>query len=232
MEPQEPVSSTVELTIVTQTSTRASTNKRRCRNKAEGPASTSPSQDPQALALPVSTIASENAAPTGRKRKSSEPSAPIRRSPRLSNEQSTPGRGTGVLPEFVTQSDQVTGHWQPPPPSPLAASQRPFRIQLSRAKRNLHGAGPRAIGSLYFLQIFTAFLQSIGEQPEYSATGQGQVIFFETDDLMPKKGWRAISSALDRNQPTTTFLCGNQTRRENPLINRSSGIGPINGIEP
>ena len=153
MEPQEPVSSTVELTIVTQTSTRASTNKRRCRNKAEGPASTSPSQDPQALALPVSTIASENAAPTGRKRKSSEPSAPIRRSPRLSNEQSTPGRGTGVLPEFVTQSDQVTGHWQPPPPSPLAASQRPYRIQLSRAKRNLHGAGPRA-GSVLFADFY------------------------------------------------------------------------------
>jgi hypothetical protein len=33
-----------------------------------------------------------------------------------------------------------------PPPSPLAASQRPYRIQLSRAKRNPHGAGPHAIG--------------------------------------------------------------------------------------
>jgi hypothetical protein len=49
---------------------------------------------------------------------------------------------------------------------------------------------------------------------------------------MPTKGWKAISSALDRNQPTTTFLCGNQTRGTNPLTDRSSGIGPMHGIEP
>ncbi len=220
MESQEPASSTVELTRVTRFSTRANASKRRCKDTAEG--STSTPQVPQ----PVSTIA--NTAPTSRKRKLREPAAPIRRSMRLSNEQSTPGRGTGVPPEFVTQSDQVAG--QPPPPSPLAASQRPFRIQLSRAKRNLHGAGPRAIGSLCFLQIFTAFLQSIGEQ--YSATRQDPVIFFETDDLLPTKGWKAIPSALDRNQPTTTFLCGNQSGRENPLTDRSSGIGPMHGIEP
>ena len=222
MESQEPVFSTVDLNRNIRSSTRTSARKRRCRDKTEGPASTS--QDPQALLGNTLT----NAAPTGRKRKSHEPSAPIRRSSRLSSEQSTPGRGTGVPPEFITQSDQVTG--QPPPPSPLAASQRPFRIQLSRAKRNLHGAGPRAIGSLYFLQIFTAFLQSIGEQ--YSATGQDQVIFFETDDQMPTKGWKAISSALDRNQPTTTFPCGSQTCGTNPLTDRSSGIGPMHGIEP
>ena len=125
---------------------------------------------PQSLLVDPLGNTPTNAAPTDRKRKSHVPSAPSRRSSRLSSEQSTPGRGTDVPPEFTTQSDQVTG--QPPPPSPLAASQRPFRIQLSRAKRNLHGAGPRAIGSLYFLQIFTAFLQSIGEQ--YSATGQDQ----------------------------------------------------------
>jgi hypothetical protein len=220
MESQEPASSTVELTRVTRFSTRANASKRRCKDTDEG--STSTPQVPQ----PVSTIA--NTAPTSRKRKLREPAAPIRRSMRLSNEQSTPGRGTDVPPEFVTQSDQVAG--QPPPPSPLAASQRPFRIQLSRAKRNLHGAGPRAIGSLCFLQIFTAFLQSIGEQ--YSATRQDPVIFFETDDLLPTKGWKAIPSALDRNQPTTTFLCGNQSGRENPLTDRSSGIGPMHGIEP
>ena len=222
MESQEPFFSTVDLNRNIRSSTRTSARKRRSRDKTEGPASTS--QDPQALLGNTLT----NAAPTGRKRKSHEPSAPIRRSSRLSSEQSTPGRGTGVPPELSTQSDQVTG--QPPPPSPLAASQRPFRIQLSRAKRNLHGAGPRAIGSLYFLQIFTAFLQSIGEQ--YSATGQDQVIFFETDDQMPTKGWKAISSALDRNQPTTTFPCGNQICGTNPLTDRSSGIGPMHGIEP
>ena len=100
-----------------------------------------------------------------------DPSLPIRRSPRLSSEQSTPGRGKGAQLELDVQSDQVTG--QPPPPSPLAASQRPYRIQLSRAKRNLHGANPRAIGSLSILQTLTAFLQCIGEH--YSATGQDQL---------------------------------------------------------
>jgi hypothetical protein len=66
---------------------------------------------------------------------------------------------------------------QPPPPSQLAASQRPYRIQLSRAKRKLHGDA-REKGALYVLQMFTAYLQFLGNQ--YSATGQDQIIFFET----------------------------------------------------
>jgi len=222
MESQELASSTVELARGIQPSTRASTSKRRRRGKAEGSANTSSDSH----ALPMNAPA--NASPTDRKRKSVEPSAPIRRSPRLCNEEPAPGKGRGALPEFVTQSDQDAG--QPPPPSPLAESQRPFRKQLSRAKRNLHGADPRAIGSLYFLQIFTTFLQSIGEQ--FSATGQDQVIFFETDDRLPTTGWKAVSLALDRNQPTTTFLCGNQTCGTNPLTDRSSGIGPMHGVEP
>ncbi len=37
-----------------------------------------------------------------------------------------------------------------------------------------------AIGSLSLLQIFTAFLQFIGEH--YSAAGQDQLVFFETND--------------------------------------------------
>jgi hypothetical protein len=55
-------------------------------------------------------------------------------SPRLHSEQSTPGNDGSTQMAFNTQSDQDTR--QPPPPSPLAASQRPYRIQLSRAKRN------------------------------------------------------------------------------------------------
>ena len=81
---------------------------------------------------------------------------------------------------------------------------------------------PVPLARCAFCRFFTTFLQSIGEQ--YSATRQDQVIFFETDDsdLLPTKGWKAIPSALDRNQPTTTFLCGNQSSRENPLTDRSS----------
>jgi hypothetical protein len=144
----------------------------------------------------------------------------------LSNQR--PGSGKGAQPELDIQSDQATG--QPPPPSLLAASQRPYRIQLSRAKRNPHGAGPRAIGSLSILQTFTAFLQFIGEH--YSATGQDQLAFFETNDRMSTKDWKAISAALDRNQPTTKFSSWNPNYGENPLTNRSSGIGPIHCIEP
>jgi hypothetical protein len=120
---------------------------------------------------------------------------------------------------------------QPPLPSPLAASQRPYRIQPSRAKRNPHGAGPHAIGSLSILQTFTAFLQFIGEH--YSAAGQDQLVFFETNDRMSTKEWKAVSSALDRNQPTTEPELSTRTPNygENPLTDRSSGVG-VHGIEP
>jgi hypothetical protein len=151
----------------------------------------------------------------------------IRRSPRLSSEHSAPGSGKGAQPELDSQSDQVTG--QPPPPSLLAASQRPFRIQPSRAKRNLHGAGPRAIGSLSILQTFTAFLQFIGKHT--SAAGQDQFVFFETNDRMPTKEWKAVSPALDKNQPTTKFSNWNPNNGENPLADRSSGVGPVRCID-
>jgi hypothetical protein len=111
----------------------------------------------------------------------------------------------------------------------LAASQRPYRIQLSRAKRKLHG-GSREKGSLYVVQMLSAFLQFIGKQ--YSATGQDQVIVFETSDLVSTRDWKAPSAALDRNQPTTKFGQGPLNRGENPLRDRSSGIGPIHCVEP
>jgi hypothetical protein len=176
--------------------TRTITGKRRRKSPNNGTASSSQnSREALLLSAPA------NATVTGRKRSAPDPSLPIRRSPRLSSEHSAPGSGKCAQPELDRRSDQVTG--QPPPPSPLAASQRPYRIQLSRAKRNLHGAGPHAIDSLSLLQTFTFFLQFIGEH--YSATGQDQLIFFEDTDRMSTKKWRAVSSALDRNQPTTQF---------------------------
>ena len=207
----------------TQPMNRTITGKRRRKSPNNGTASSSQNSRE---ALPLSAPA--NATVTGRKRSAPDPSLPIRRSPRLSSEHSAPGSGKCAQPELDRQSDQVTG--QPPPPSPLAASQRPYRIQLSRAKRNLHGAGPHAIGSLSLLQTFTFFLQFIGEH--YSATGQDQLIFFEDTDRMSTKKWKAVSSALDRNQPTTQFSNRTPNYGENPLTDRSSGVGPIHGIEP
>ena len=118
---------------------------------------------------------------------------------------------------------------QSPPPSPLAASQRTFRPKLSRAKRKLHGASHR-FGLLHYLQIFIHYLQCIGEQ--YSTDGQRQVIYFRTDDMASTRDWKAIPPALDINQPTISFTDGTETQRPNPITNRSSGIGPIPGIEP
>ena len=68
----------------------------------------------------------------------------------------------------------------------------------------------------------------------YSATGQDhwQLIFFETKDRVSTKDWKAVSAALDRNQPTTKFSDRNPSYGENPLTDRSSGIGPMHGIEP
>ena len=60
----------------------------------------------------------------------------------------------------------------------------------------------------------------------------GQVIFFETSDLVSTRDWKAVSAALDRNQPTTKFGQGFLNRSENPVTDRSSGIGPMHGIEP
>jgi hypothetical protein len=80
--------------------------------------------------------------------------------------------------------------------------------------------------------MFTAFLQFIGKQ--YSATGQDQVIFFKTNDLVSTGDWKAASAALDRNKPTTKFGQGLLNRGESPLTvtDRSSGIGPIHCAEP
>ena len=154
-------------------------------------------------------------------------SVPSRRSPRLQSEPPTLVATGNPRSESEAQSDLDLG--QPPPPSQLAASQRPYRIPLSRAKRILHGDA-REKGALYFLHLFTAYLQFLGKQ--YSATGQDQVIFFETDDLVPTRDWKAVSAALDRNQPTTKLGQGLLNRGRNPLTDRSSGVGPMHGIEP
>jgi hypothetical protein len=97
----------------------------------------------------------------------------------------------------------------------------------------------RCRSSCYWLAVFsadTAFLQSIGEH--YPATGQDQIIFFGTKDRMSARDSKAVSAsaALDRNQPTTKFSESNGNRDpnygENSLRDRSSGIGPMHGIEP
>ncbi len=118
---------------------------------------------------------------------------------------------------------------QSPPPSPLGASQRSCRPKLSRAKRKLHGASPR-FGLLHYLQISINYLQCIGEQ--YSANGQRQVVYFRTDDMTPTRDWKAIPPALDINQPAIHFADEAEDQRPNPVTNRSSGVGPIPGIEP
>jgi hypothetical protein len=92
---------------------------------------------------------------------------------------------------------------QSPPPSLLAASQRPCRPKLSRARRKLIGASHR-FGLLQYLQIFIHYLQCIGEQ--YSANGQSlrQVIYFRTDDMASTRDWKAIPPALVTRYFVTT----------------------------
>jgi hypothetical protein len=51
-------------------------------------------------------------------------------------------------------------------------------------------------------------------------------------DMASTRDWKAIPPALDINQPTISFKDGTETQRPNPITNRSSGIGPIPGIEP
>ena len=118
---------------------------------------------------------------------------------------------------------------QSPPPSPLAGSQRSCRPRLARARRRLIGASHR-VGLLQYLQIFIHYLQCIGEQ--YSANGQRPVIFFHTDDMASTRDWKAMPPALDINQPAIFFSVEAENQRPNPVTDRSSGVGPIPGIEP
>ena len=177
-----------------------------------------------------------------RKRKTRRPSLPTRRSARLIP---TPAVTDGAA--SVSDSDTEAPHThrgttqrekrvkrdlaaeQPPPPSPLAASRRQFSSRLSRAQRLLYGASHR-FGLLYYLQSFTAYLQCIGEQ--YAATGQSRVIYFPTDDMASTRDWKAIPSALDVNQPTISFISETEGQRTDPPTDRSSGVGPMHGIEP
>jgi hypothetical protein len=109
-----------------------------------------------------------------RKRKTRYPSLPTRRSARLIP---TPPGADDAASASDSDSEATHTHLvttprekrvkrdlaaeQPPPPPPLAASQRQFRPNLSRGRRALHGASHR-FGLLYYLQIFTTYLQCIG----------------------------------------------------------------------
>ena len=181
-----------------------------------------------------------------RKRTTQRPSIPTRtsRSARLIP---TPPGTDGAASESVSDSDMEAPHThlvttprekrvrrdlaaeQPPPPSPLAASQRQVRPKLSRAQRELYGASHR-FGLLSYLQIFITYLQCIGEQ--YAATGQSRVIYFHTDDMVSTRDWKDIPAALDIRQPTISFNSETGGQRTNPVTDRSSGVGPIHGIEP
>ena len=153
---------------------RPSTSKRR--RDGNGAAITRTLESPDGAfvhTLPQATSTDEIG--SGRKRKPVTLSLPSRGSPRLQLEQSAPVSTGNARPESDTQTDHETG--QPPPPSQLAASQRPYRIQHSRAKRKLHGDS-REKGSLYFLQMLTAFLQFIGTGKQHSA-GQDRSSFLK-----------------------------------------------------
>jgi hypothetical protein len=83
-------------------------------------------------------------------------------------------------------------HWLNP--SDLIAFQP---LSSSRAKRKLHGAAVVHV-SLDLCTFYRGFLlfcslQFIGEH--HSATGQDQVIVFETNDQVSTKDWKAASLA-------------------------------------
>ncbi len=83
--------------------------------------------------------------------------------------------------------------------------------------------GSARTGGLVYSPYLGSSMQNLWQDP---------VIFFETKDLVSTRDWKAVPAALDRNQPTTKFGQGLLDRSENPLTDRSSGIGPMHGIEP
>jgi hypothetical protein len=57
-------------------------------------------------------------------------------------------------------------------------------------------------------------------------------VSLETNDRLSTAYWIAVSAAFDRNRPTAKFSSWHPNYGENPLTDRSSGIGPIHCIEP
>jgi hypothetical protein len=113
---------------------------------------------------------------------------------------------------------------QPPPPSPSAASQRQFSTLYAVRRQSPVRSHSQPV-------VFASYSRCIGEQ--YAATGQSRVISFRTDDMASTRDWKAMPTALDSiNQPTISFTSEIEGQRANPLTDGSSGVGPINGIEP
>jgi hypothetical protein len=76
----------------------------------------------------------------------------------------------------------------------------------------------RAIGSLSILQTVTAFLQFIAEH--YSAAGQDQLVFFETNDRMSTKDWN-LSGKQSHSDRRLQGTPGLETR---PVRARERGL--------
>ena len=135
-----------------------------------------------------------------------------------------------AAPVGVGTTEDPVGN-QLPPPSPLAESQRPYRKQISRAYRQLHGSGSHA-GLLFSLTILTLYLQRLGvNNPD---TGQDHVIYFRTRDMDHKRRWLEMPADIDCAQPSVACNSDALLRRKNlnPITDCSSGIGPTHGVEP
>ena len=185
---------------------------------------------------PIMVLPSTMPPPTGptdrgrRKRQATlDTVGPNRRSPRLSVPSEQPmNTGMGTAPVGVGTIEDPVGN-QLPPPSPLAASQRPFRKQISRAYRKLYGSGSHA-GLLFSLGILTLYLQRLGgHNPD---TGQDHVIYFRTRDMDHRRRWLEMPADIDCNQPSVACNSDALLRRKNPITDCSSGIGPTHGVEP
>jgi hypothetical protein len=111
----------------------------------------------------------------------------------------------------------------------MAASQRPLRLKLSRARRRLHRGSAR-FGLLHYLPIFPSSKQFLGEQ--YCAAEQDQVVYFCTSDMVPTRGLKAIHQHLTLPNPQWYLQMRKETSRANSLPDRSSGIGPMHSKEP
>ena len=185
---------------------------------------------------PTTVVPSTMPPPTGptvrgrRKRQATlDTVGPNRRSPRLSAPLEQPmDTEVDAAPVGVGTTEDPVGN-QLPPPSPLAESQRPYRKQISRAYRQLHGSGSHA-GLLFSLTILTLYLQRLGvNNPD---TGQDHVIYFRTRDMDPKRRWLEMPADIDCAQPSVACNSDALLRRKNPITDCSSGIGPTHGVEP
>ena len=147
------------------------------------------------------------------KRSAAGPNTPSRCSPRYHHT---------LMTEQTTAQDTEA-------PSPLAESHQRHRPHLSQAFRRLYGTAQHK-GILTGLAILKLYCECLGT----TWTGNSDrnpVVFFRTADMADTSRWQRLPAEFDKTQ-AKAYSFTQPNNSANPALDRSSGLGPVNGRPP